>query len=211
MNPLTKHPGRPPDISEKEIRILGKLLATGELDSTRAVQTYLSCDVLGYKDERGISLKTTRKCMCLAGHPPTVLKTSLSMPSKRVRELKHCPRELKQLVAPILEIVAGVPIREAAKTAGVDQRTLRDRFCRVRDKGLQGLSPPHEKLRETFFAWCDRVGRPTVKRALAYFGTRLQRSPRTFDRYIMQWKDLRGIRRRHWSCGGSKHSGLAGL
>ena len=93
----------------------------------------------------------------------------------------------------------------------MDQRTLRDRFCRARDKGLRGLSLPHGKLREVVFSWCDRVKRPTAKKAAAYFGERLQKSPRTLDRYIMQWKDLRGVRRRSWSCGGSKHSGLAGL
>ena len=211
MNPPTKRPGRPPDISEKEIRVLSKLLATGELDSTRAVQAYLSCDVLGFQNQDALSLKTTRKCMCRAGHPPTVLKTSLSMPTKRIRELKNCPRELKQLVAPILEIVAGVPVREAAKRAGVDQRTLRDRFCRVRDKGLQGLSLSHAEFMQTFFAWCDRVKTPTVKKAVRHFRERLRKSPRTIDRYIMQWKDIRGIPRRHWTCGGSKHSGLAGL
>jgi len=206
MNPLTKHPGRPPDISEKEIRILGKLLAAGELDSTRAVQAYLSCDVLGFKNKEAVSLKTTRRCMSRAGYPPTVPKTRLFMPEKRIRELEKCPRELKKLVAPILAIVAGVSIREAAKTAGVDQRTLRDRFCRVRDEGLQDLSIPHSELKEVVFAWCDRVKRPTVKKAVAHFEERLRKSPRTIDRYIMQWKDITGIPRRHWSCGGSKHS-----
>jgi hypothetical protein len=211
MNPPPKRPGRPPDISEEEIRVLGKLLATRELDSTRAVQTYLSCDVLGFKNKEAVSLKTTRRCMSRAGYPSRVVKTGLSIPEDRIRELKECPRALKKRVAPILEIVGRVPIREAARKAGMDQRTLRDRFCRVRDNGIQGLPVPHEKLMETFFGWCDRVKRPTVNKAISHFGKTLQKSPRTLYRYIMQWKDLRGIRRRHWSCGGSKRSGLAGL
>jgi hypothetical protein len=211
MHSLIKIPGRPPDISDEEIRILRNLLATGALDSTRAVQSYLSRKVLGFKNDEAVSLKTTRKCMCRAGYPPRVPRTGLSMTKIRICELKECPRELKQLVAPILEVVAGVPIREAARRAGMDQRTLRDRFCRVRDKGLHGLSLPHGKLREVLFAWCDRVKRPTVKKAVAHFGKRLQKSPRTLDRYVMHWKDSRGIPRRHWTCGGSKHSGLSGL
>lgn len=205
-----KRRGRPPDVSEEEISILRRLLAAGALDSTRAVQAYLSRNVLGSQNDAAVSIKTVRRCMCRAGYPPTIRRTGISIPEKCIRELQNCPRELKPLVAPILDVAAGIPIRKAAASAGINQRTLRDRLCRVRDKGLQGLSLPHGKLTKAFLAWCDRVKTPTVKKAATYFGKRLQKSPRTIARYIMQWKDLRGIRRRHWTCGGSKHSGLAG-
>lgn len=204
MNALTKKLGRPPHISDRQIAVLRNLLATGALASTRAVQRHLSKKVLRYTKPDAVSLQTTRKCMRKAGYSPKINKTALSMPEHRISELVHCLPEMNQYVAPILQVAAGVPVREAARNARINQRTLRDRFCRARDKGLKGLSLPHGKFLNAFFAWCDKVKKPTLKKAATYFAKRTPRSPRTLHRYIMEWKDLRGIPRRHWNCGGSK-------
>jgi len=129
------------------------------------------------------------------------------MPNHRVRELKKCSRELNSIVKPVLLVVAGLSFRAAAADAHLDESTLRYRFRRVRDKGLKGLSTPHADFKKEFIAWCSKVRKPDLKKALAYMQARgMHKSERTLLRLIMEWKDLEGVPRRHWKCGGSKHS-----
>jgi hypothetical protein len=142
-----------------------------------------------------------------ANYPPTLMKTALIMPVDRIRELRKCPPEMKGFVSPVLMVVAGVSIRKAAAEAGIDQSTLRNRFRRVRDKGLKALIGSSGEFKDAFFAWCTKVRMPTIKQALAYVKKRqLRKSQRTLHRYIMEWKDANRMPRRHWTCGGSKHS-----
>ena len=135
------------------------------------------------------------------------MKTALTMPPRRIRELTKCPPEIKRFVRPLLRVVTGVSIRKAAAEAGIDQSTLRNRFRRVRDKGLKAVIGSSGEFKDAFFAWCTKVRMPTIKQALAYVKKRqLRKSQRTLHRYIMEWKDANRMPRRHWTCGGSKHS-----
>jgi len=204
MQACVKHRGRPYLISDRQIEGLRTWLSANPLASTRDVQARLSNKVLGYTSAEAVSLQTTRTCIRRAGFALLPKRTELSMPKHRIKELKNCIPAMKQFVAPVLEVARGVPIREAARKAGVDQRTLRDRFCRARDRGLKGIALPHEDFMKAFVAWCDKVKTPTAEKAAANFRGSLHKSPRTWHRYIMQWQDLRAIPRRHWSCGGSK-------
>jgi len=207
MDHVLRRPGRLPEISDGEISVLRKLLAAGKLQSTRAVQAYLSRQVLGQPKDTALSLKTTRTCLRRAGYAPGAKKTALTMPSHRVRELERCPRELKSIVKPVLLVVAGLSFRAAAVDAHLDESTIRYRFRRVRDKGLKGLSMPRADFKKEFFAWCSKVRKPDLKKALTYVQARdMNKSERTLHRLILEWKDLEGVPRRHWTCGGSNHS-----
>lgn len=197
--------GRPPELMEKDRKELERLILTGELESPEAVKEWV--------EKRP---RLPKKNAFTLGQARAIFNRTLRV--KRVHPQYRVPADFlaslklaKPRVATALEqVLAGASLREAAG-AGCES-LLRYYLKRASKRNARVL---RGGFREAFFAWCVQqndgdVDFHSVGEYLKNQGVK-RSSTRTIHRYVQLWKDRKGIPRRHWTCGGSKHSGLVGL
>ncbi len=197
--------GRPPELMEKDRKELERLILAHELESPDAVQEWVEKRPRLPKK----NAFTLDQACAIFDRARRVKRVH---PQYRVRAdfLANLKLANPKVAAALEQVLAGASLREAAG-AGCESllRYYLQRAGRKNGQVLRG------GFREAFFAWCAQqnegdVDFHSVGKYLKEQGVK-RSSSRTIHRYVQRWKDYKGIPRRHWTCGGSKHSGLAGL
>jgi len=196
--------GRPPELMETDREELERLTLAGELESPEAVQNWVEKRQRLAK-KNAFSLDQARAIFIRARRVKRV-PHQYRVPADFLANLKLANPK----VATALEqVLTGTSLRKAAG-AGCESllRYYLKRAGKKNERVLRG------GFREAFFVWCaeQKKGEVTfesVERYLKKQGGK-DPSPRTVHRYVQGW-DHEGIPRRHWTCGGSKHSGLVAL
>jgi len=194
--------GRPADLKEYDRRKLKELVSAGKLLNPPAVRAWVSQEVLHLAKTTEIPLARARILYREAGgRKIRVLASGL------LDELKIS----RPVMAEALEQIVknGLAVKATARRFNIKESTLRYYLrCGSKKKRVTHLTLEiHEALKR----WCNRnrtnVRVEAVRAFLSTKGVH-NKSSRSIHRYIQHWKDSKGIRRRHWSCGGSKHGGL---
>ena len=194
--------GRRPELTERDLDMLKRLIAAGELESAEAVQSWISEIVLQLEGEELISIAKARalyrKALGIRRRRP-----EYAISAEFIKELKRS----RPNVATALSLIVKnrISVRRAAYER-CDESTLRYYLRKAAEKKEPNYLS--QAFLSRFYDWCDRQKKVTVERTRHYLVRRniKNKSNRSIHRYIQGWKDARGIKRRHWTCGGSKWS-----
>jgi hypothetical protein len=195
--------GRRPELSENDLEKLKLLIAVGKLKNPEEVQERISHTVLDLEPGEVYPLAKAdalyRKALGIWRHKP-----EYEVPAQFIKELRLSRPEVAEALAQI--VTRRISVRGAANRYGGDESTLRYYLGKAAEK-----KEARHLSRAFLFAlydWCDRQKKVTVASVRGYLAQNdvRNRSDRSIHRYIQAWKDSRGIKRRSWTCGGSKWS-----
>jgi hypothetical protein len=197
--------GRPPELMEQDRKTLERLIVSGKLQSPEDIQEWvgnrprLAKKNVFTLDQARVIYDRTRRVKRV--------QPQYRIPAAFLADLKIAK---PQVAAALQKVLDGASLRDAA---GTGCESLLRYY-------LQQAAQPKRRrrtlgFRQAFFVWCDQQNKPDITFETVTKFLKSQRfkasSTRTIHRYLQQAKDYKGILRRHWTCGGSKHSGLAGL
>jgi transposase len=193
--------GRPRELSKRDMLTLRQLLMAGELQDLEAVQKWISRDVLQLEAGEVVSLAKAkalyRKALGIERSEP-----EYAVSAKLIKDLELRRPGIARALSQIVK--KRISVRRAASEYGGDESTLRYYLRKAAMKRETGYVS--RAFLSEFYNWCDRQEHVTVEGVRRYLGRQVQKakSERSIHRYIQNWKDSRGVRRRHWTCGGSK-------
>jgi hypothetical protein len=197
--------GRPPELMEADRKELQRLILTHKLESPEAVQEWVE-HRSRLPQKNAFTVGQARAIYDRARRLKRV-RPQYNVPAKYLANLKLT----KPKVAAALEkVLDGASLREAA---GTGCESLLRYYLQRAGKKSDGVT--RDGVRQAFFAWCDQQNKTDITfKAVEKFLNREQlrgRSARTIHRYLQEAKDYLGVGRRHWTCGGSRHSGVASI